>query len=220
MTDLNLIKKIAKTKKPMIISTGTSSISEIKKTFFTARKYGCRDITLLYCVSNYPSRLDDFNLNNIVEMKKKFKCKIGFSDHSKDDRVAFAAVCLGAEVIEKHIALKNQKKGFDIDFSLKGDEILRFRKNIDLASELVGKKFFFRSKIEEKSKYFRRSVYTTKTISKGEKFTKDNLKSLRPYSGLSSNYFNLLIGKISPMKIDKDEPIKKIIIKKLKIKSI
>ena len=82
-------------------------------------------------------------------MKKKFKCKIGFSDHSKDDRVAFAAVCLGAEVIEKHIALKNQK-GFDIDFSLKGDEILRFRKNIDLASELVGKKFFFRSKIEEK----------------------------------------------------------------------
>jgi pseudaminic acid synthase len=220
MTDLNLIKKIAKTKKPMIISTGTSSISEIKKTFFTARKYGCKDITLLYCVSNYPSRLDDFNLNNIVEMKKKFKCKIGFSDHSKDDRVAFAAVCLGAEVIEKHIALKNQKKGFDIDFSLKGDEILRFRKNIDLASELVGKKFFFRSKIEEKSKYFRRSVYTTKTISKGEKFTKDNLKSLRPYSGLSSNYFNLLIGKISPMKIIKDEPIKKIIIKKLKIKSI
>ena len=71
----------------------------------------------------------------------------------------------------------------------------RFRKNIDLASELVGKKFFFRSKIEEKSKYFRRSVYTTKTISKGEKFTKDNLKSLRPYSGLSSNYFNLLIWK-------------------------
>ena len=220
MTDLNLIKKIAKTKKPMIISTGTSSIPEIKKTFFTARKYGCKDITLLYCVSNYPSRLDDFNLNNIVEMKKKFKCKIGFSDHSKDDRVAFAAVCLGAEVIEKHIALKNQKKGFDIDFSLKGDEILRFRKNIDLASELVGKKFFFRSKIEEKSKYFRRSVYTTRTISKGEKFTKDNLKSLRPYSGLSSNYFNLLIGKISPMKIGKDEPIKKMIIKKLKIKSI
>ena len=110
MTDLPLIKKVAKTKKPIIISTGMSSLKEIEEAYKTAKKFGSKDITLLYCVSNYPSKLNDFNLNNIKILKKKFKCRIGLSDHSKDNRVAITAIATGAEIIEKHIALDNQKK--------------------------------------------------------------------------------------------------------------
>ena len=120
MTDLNLVKKVSLTKKPIIISTGMANLKEIETTVKVAKKNGAKDITLLYCVSNYPSSISDFNLNNIKILKKKFKCKIGISDHSIDNRVAITAIACGAEVIEKHIALDNQKKGFDIDFSLKG----------------------------------------------------------------------------------------------------
>ena len=144
MTDIPLIKKIASTKKPIIISTGMASLDEIQETFNIASKYGAKDITLLYCVSNYPSKNTDFNINNIKILKEKFKCRIGFSDHSKDTKIAFAAISAGAEVIEKHIALENQTKGLDIAFSLRGKEIKIFRKEIDTAFTLLGKKEFTR----------------------------------------------------------------------------
>ncbi len=139
MTDLPLIKKIASTKKPIIISTGMANLDEIQSAYKIAKKYGSKDITLLYCVSNYPSKNSDFNLNNIKILKNKFKCRIGLSDHSKDNSVAIAAVASGAEMIEKHIALENQKKGLDIEFSLKGREIKDFSKSIILAKELARK---------------------------------------------------------------------------------
>jgi len=164
MTDIPLIKKIAKTKKPIIISTGMANLKEIEETFNIAKKYGSNDICLLYCVSKYPSETKDFNLNNIKILKEKFKCKVGLSDHSKDNRVAIAAVAAGAEIIEKHIALDNQKKGLDIEFSLKGKEIKHFRRDIDLASDLLGKSFFFRNSSEKNSKIFRRSIFTIKKI--------------------------------------------------------
>ena len=126
MTDLLLIKKISQTKKPIIISTGMASMEEIELAYRTAKNYGAKDITLLYCVSNYPSKNTDFNLNNIKILKNKFKCRVGLSDHSKDNRVAIAAVAAGAEVVEKHIALDKQKRGLDIEFSLKGKEIKKF----------------------------------------------------------------------------------------------
>ena len=110
MTDIPLIKKIASTKKPIIISTGMANLKEIETTYKIAKKYGAKDITLLYCVSNYPAKNSDFNLNNIKILKKKFKCRVGLSDHSKDEKVAVTAINAGAEIIEKHIALDNQKK--------------------------------------------------------------------------------------------------------------
>ena len=110
MTDLSLIKKIASTKKKMIISTGTSSLEEIEKVFYTAKKNGAAEVILLYCVSNYPSVMSDFNINNIKILKNKFNCRVGLSDHSKDHRVGMMAIAAGAEIIEKHIALQNQKK--------------------------------------------------------------------------------------------------------------
>jgi len=215
MTDLNLVKKISQTKKPIIISTGMANLEEISTTVKTARRNGAKDITLLYCVSNYPSSIDDFNLNNIKILKDKFKCKVGFSDHSTDNRVAFAAIASGAEVIEKHIALDGQKDGFDIDFSLKGKEIKKLRDDIDVAFKLLGKKFFFRSKNENKSKIFRRSIFAIKDIKKGEKFGIDNIRIIRPGYGLEPKYYNKILNKKSPINISKNEPLKSIILKKI-----
>ena len=215
MTDLSLIKKVSRTKKPIIISTGMANLDEIKTAFETAKKAGAKDITLLYCVSNYPSSVSDFNLNNIKILKDKFNCKVGISDHSTDNRVAIAAVASGAEVIEKHIALDNQKKGFDISFSLRGKEIKKFRNDIDITFRLLGKKSFFRNKSEKKSLIFRRSIFVSQDIKKGEKFTKDNVKVIRPGYGLEPKYLDKILNKKSPIKISKGEPLKKNFFKNL-----
>ena len=215
MNDLNLIKKISQTRKPIVISTGMANLEEIDRTVKVAKKNGAKDITLLYCVSNYPSSVDDFNLNNIKILKNKFKCKVGISDHSKDNRVAITSVAIGAEVIEKHIALQNQKKGFDIEFSLKGQEIKKLREDIDVASQLLGKDYFFRNKSENKSKVFRRSIFAIKDIKKGEKFSKENIRVIRPGYGLAPKYFDNLLNKKSPKNISKEEPIKNIVIKNI-----
>ena len=215
MTDLNLIKKVSKTKKPIIISTGMANLKEIETSVKVAKQNGAKDITLLYCVSNYPSSVDDFNLNNIKILKDKFKCRVGISDHSLDNRVAIASIACGAEVVEKHIALDNQKEGFDIDFSIKGKEIKKLRNDIDIAFKLLGKNFFFRNKNENKSKIFRRSIFTTKDIKKGQKFTKDNVRVIRPGHGLEPKYFNRILNKKSPLNIDKDEPLKSSILKNI-----
>ena len=215
MTDLNLIKKASKTKKPLIISTGMANLDEIETSFKVAKRNGAKDITLLYCVSNYPSSINDFNLNNIKILKDKFKCRVGISDHSTDNRVAIASVACGAEVIEKHIALDNQKKGLDIDFSIKGREIKKLRNDVDIAFNLLGKNIFFRNKNENKSKVFRRSIFTTKKIKKGQKFTKNNIKVVRPGYGIEPKYFNKILNKKSPKNIDKHEPLKSEILKNL-----
>ena len=217
ITDLLLIKKISQTKKPIIISTGMASMEEIELAYRTAKNYGAKDITLLYCVSNYPSKNIDFNLNNIKILKNKFKCRVGLSDHSKDNRVAIAAVAAGAEVVEKHIALDKQKKGLDIEFSLKGKEIKKFKEDINLAYNLLGKKYFFRNKSEKKSKIFRRSIFATENIKKGEKFNNQNIRRIRPGYGLEPKYYEKLIGRKSPITLDKGQPLKKFILYKLKI---
>ena len=217
MTDLLLIKKISQTKKPIIISTGMASMEEIELAYRTAKNYGAKDITLLYCVSNYPSKNTDFNLNNIKILKNKFKCRVGLSDHSKDNRVAIAAIAVGAEMVEKHIALDKQKRGLDIEFSLKGKEIKKFKEDINLAYNLLGKKYFYRNKSEKKSKIFRRSIFATENIKKGEKFNNQNIRRIRPGYGLEPKYYEKLIGKKSPITLDKGQPLKKLILYKLKI---
>ena len=217
ITDLLLIKKISQTKKPIIISTGMASMEEIELAYRTAKNYGAKDITLLYCVSNYPSKNTDFNLNIIKILKNKFKCRVGLSDHSKDNRVAIAAIAAGAEMVEKHIALDKQKRGLDIEFSLKGKEIKKFKEDINLAYNLLGKKYFFRNKSEKKSKIFRRSIFATENIKKGEKFNNQNIRRIRPGYGLEPKYYEKLIGRKSPITLDKGQPLKKFILYKLKI---
>ena len=139
MTDFPLIKYVSKTKKPVIISTGMANIKQIVKTYKFAKKCRIKDLTLLYCVSSYPAKPYEFNLSNLFEFSKKFKCRIGFSDHSTNNIISASAVSMGADVVEKHITLRNNRKAYDRIFSLKDKEVGAFRKDIDLAYLLRGK---------------------------------------------------------------------------------
>ena len=212
-----LIKKVAQTKKSIIISTGMSNLEEIDLAYKVAKKNGAKEIILLYCVSNYPSKISDFNFNNIRILKERYNCKVGFSDHSTDNKVVAAAIAAGAEVIEKHIALEGQKKGFDLSFSLKGREIKDYAQVIKDTSLMMGKNFFFRNKSENKSLQFRRSIYAVSDIKKGEKFTKKNIRVIRPGFGIQPVYFEKLINKNSPSDIRCETPLKKSLLKKLRI---
>jgi len=218
LTHIPLIKKIAKTKKLMIISTGMANLKEIDLTYKTAINYGAKEVILLYCVSNYPSKIEDFNLNNIKILKDRYKCKVGFSDHSNDNNILACAVASGAEIIEKHIALEGQKSGPDIAFSIKGKEIKECINLIKKTSKLLGRNSFFITKSELKNKIFRRSIYATKNIRKGEKFTLDNIKVIRPSYGLKPVFYEKLLNKKSPLSILKATPLKNNILSKLKIK--
>ncbi len=208
MTDLPLIKKVASTRKPIIISTGMASMDEIDLTVKTAKRSGAKDITLLYCVSNYPAKNSDFNLNNIKILKERFKCRIGLSDHSTDNSIAIASIGAGAEVIEKHIALDGQKKGLDIKFSLKGKKIKEFKKAMKKTYDLLGKKYFYRNKTESKSKIFRRSIFVTENIRKNEKFNKKNIRRIRPGFGLEPKFYDRIIGKKAKKNLYKGSPLK------------
>ncbi len=213
MNDIPLIKKVCSTNKPIIISTGTSSFEEITTTFNAAKKFGAKDITLLYCVSKYPSKISDFHMNNIVIMKKKFKCRIGFSDHSTNNLVACSAVAAGAEIVEKHIALDNQKKGLDIEFSLKGKQIKIFKNDIRNTYNMFVKKKFFR--VGNENKFFKRSIYIVKDIKKGEKLSITNVKRIRPGKGLPPIFLNKIIGKRCLVNLKSGTPLTKYILKKL-----
>ena len=217
MNHIPLIKKIAQTKKPIIISTGMANLREIDLAYKTAKKNGAKEIILLYCVSNYPSKISDFNFNNIRILKERYNCRVGFSDHSTDNKVVETAIAAGAEVIEKHIALERQKKGFDLAFSLKGKEIKEYTKVIKDTSLMMGKKYFFRSKSENQSLQFRRSIYVVSDIKKGEKFTKKNIRVIRPGFGIQPIYFEKLVNKKSPLDIKSETPLKKSLLKTLKI---
>ena len=217
MNHIPLIKKIARTKKPIIISTGMANLKEIDLAYNTAKKNGAKEIILLYCVSNYPSKISDFNFNNIRILKERYNCKVGFSDHSTDNKVVATAIASGAEVIEKHIALDGQKKGFDLAFSLKGKEIKKYAQIIKDTSLMMGKKYFFRNKSEKHSLQFRRSIYAVLDIKKGDKFTKKNIKIIRPGYGLEPQYYEKLIGKICPKNIESKTSIQKSLLKNIKI---
>ena len=217
MNHIPLIKKIARTGKPIIISTGMANLKEIDLAYRTAKKNKAGEIILLYCVSNYPSRISDFNFNNIRILKERYNCKVGFSDHSIDNKIVAAAIAAGAEIIEKHIALESQKKGFDLAFSLKGKEIKDYAQVIEDTSLMLGKKYFFRNKSENHSLQFRRSIYAVYDIKKGEKFTKKNIRVIRPGFGIQPVYFERLINKKSPFNIKSQTPLTKILLKKLKI---
>ena len=211
--DFPLIEKIIKTKKRIILSTGTASFAEINKTvnFFKKKKF--KKFSIMYCVSNYPAKLSDFHLNNIRVLKKKFKCQIGLSDHSTSNIVASLALSCGAEIFEKHIASKLSKKSPDYKFSLVEDEIKVYRKMLDDTYLMLKSKHFKRSKSELSYKKFRRSIFAIKNIKKDEKFSSKNIKLLRPKIGLGPEHYNKVLDKKAKRFIKVYEPIKMNLIK-------
>ena len=195
MNDYNLVKVAAKTKKPLILSTGLSTMDEIENAVYVAKKNGCKDLTLLYCVSNYPSQSNDFNLNYIQEFKKRFKCRVGLSDHSLGSEIARYSLISGATVFEKHIALQNQKEGLDLDFSLRGKELKTYRESLIKTFQLINDKNFARSKNELKNKIFRRSIYAIQDIKKGDILSKNNIRTFRPEKGILASYYLDILNK-------------------------
>jgi pseudaminic acid synthase len=212
-----LIKKIAKTKKPIIISTGMANLTEIDLAYNTAKINGAKEIIILYCVSNYPSKISDFNFNNIKILRERYNCRVGFSDHSTDNKVVAAAIAAGAEIVEKHVALEGQTKGFDIAFSLKGREIKDYINTIKETSLMMGKNYFYRNANEKKNLQFRRSIYAIKDIIKGERFSKKNIRVIRPGFGIQPIYFEKLMKKKSPFNIKSQTSLKKLLLRKLRI---
>ena len=214
-----LIEKVSKTRKPVIISTGMANIKDIDLAYDTAYKNGAKEIILLYCISNYPAKHTDFNLSSIEFLKKRYGCKVGFSDHSIGNEVAVSALAAGAEIFEKHIALKNVK-GPDYKFSLKGNEIKSYVDQLNKVAKYMGKLQFKTSQSQEIYKIYRRSIYATKDINKGEKFNLKNISIVRPGHGLQPRYFKKILGCKSPYKIKKCSKIPKNILKNFKDKII
>lgn len=207
ITHLPLIKKVAQTKKPMIISTGLSSKKEIFEAVKIAKKNGCPKIILLKCTSAYPASIESSNLKTIQDLKKTFRCEVGFSDHTLGIGAAIAAVCNGAKLIEKHFTLTKKDQGVDSKFSMDSNELRLLVKEAKNAYLSIGKVNYSLSYEEKKSKIFRRSIYASNNINKGEIFSKDNIKVIRPGFGLAPKFYNNLLGKKSKRKIKKAEKL-------------
>ena len=216
--DFPLLSEIAELKKPVIFSTGTSNLSEIRKTYKYLKKKGVDDIAILYCVSNYPSDYKDFNFNNINILKNEFNCVIGFSDHSNDSDVVKSAVAAGAEIIEKHVMLNNKIKTPDTEFSIKINDVSKLIKQLKAIKYMnkINKNYFISQK-ELKNIKFRRSVFVIKKLDKNEKFSKKNIRCLRPNIGISPEKYEQLINLKSPIKLDYGKPITKKLFDKIKL---
>jgi pseudaminic acid synthase len=204
---LPLIRKIANTGKPMIISTGMATLDEIEETVETARESGCKNLVLLKCTSNYPASPDSANLATIADLKKKFRCEVGLSDHTLGIGVSVAAVTLGASVIEKHITLTDNDRGVDSEFSMSENEMKRLVDECSRAVRAVGEISYGPTEEELPSIKFRRSIYAIDDINIGDELTSNNIGIIRPGYGLHPRKYSELLGKISRYRVQKGDRI-------------
>ncbi len=194
-TDLPLIRHIAATGKPMIISTGLASLAELDDAIRTAREAGARDIVLLKCTSSYPAPPTDIHLRTIPHMRDLFGVEVGLSDHTLGLGVPLAAVALGATVIEKHFTLARADGGVDAAFSLEPSELRALVDETDRAWQALGTILYGVSENEKRSLQFRRSLYIVDDMSTGDALTPDNLRAIRPGYGLAPKFYDVLLGK-------------------------
>ena len=194
-TDLKLIKKVAETGKPVIISTGMATLAEIDETVRTLREAGCDNFILLKCTSSYPATANNSNLLTIPHMRNLFGCEVGLSDHTLGIGAAVASVALGARVIEKHFVLDRKAGGVDSVFSLEPHEMKALVDESKTAFEALGRISYGPLEAELGSRRFRRSLYFVKDLEAGATITSDCLRAIRPGYGLPVKYYDLLIGK-------------------------
>jgi len=194
-TDLPLIRKVAATGKPMIISTGMASIAELDDTVRAARQAGCKDLVLLKCTSTYPATADNTNILTIPHMRELFGCEVGLSDHTMGIGVSVASVALGATVIEKHFTLSRADGGVDSSFSMEPAEMTQLVVETKRAWQALGQVSYGATKAEEKSIVYRRSLYVVKDVEAGESLTADNVRAIRPGLGLPTKYLYQVLGK-------------------------
>ena len=193
-TDLPLIRRVAGTGKPMIISTGMASIAELGEAVDAARRAGCKDLILLKCTSSYPASPENTHLNTIPHMRGLFGCEVGLSDHTMGVGAAVAAVALGASVIEKHFTLRRSDGGVDSAFSLEPQEMALLVTETGRAWQALGGVQYGAGEEEGKSKVFRRSLYVVRDIAPGEPLTAENVRAIRPGLGLSPKFLDVVLG--------------------------
>ena len=203
---LPLIRKVAATGKPMIISTGMSTASDIEEAVKTARLAGCKDLILLKCTSTYPALPTNSNVITIPHMRELFGCQVGLSDHTMGVGVSVAAVSHGATVIEKHFTLRRADGGVDSSFSLEPEELKSLVIETERAWQSLGKVNYGPTEAETKSLMFRRSIYVAQDIQAGEQFTAENIRVVRPGFGLHPRFYEQLIGKVSPIALTAGTP--------------
>lgn len=197
VTDLPLIKYIASTKKPLIMSTGMANFEEIEEMVEVARSSGCKDLILLHCISSYPAPIGQSNLLTIPDMRKRLGVQIGLSDHSVTNTASVVASALGATLIEKHFILDRNEKGPDSEFSINPVELMSLCKETKDAWLSLGRAGYERKASEEANIKFRRSVYFVKDISAGDVISKDHVRRIRPGFGLPPKFEKEIIGKVA-----------------------
>jgi pseudaminic acid synthase len=206
-THIPLIRRVAATGKPMIISTGMATFAELDETVEAARSAGCRDLVLLKCTSTYPSTPDDSNILTIPEMRKRYGCEIGISDHTMGIGVSVAAVALGATVIEKHFTLQRADGGVDSAFSMEPHEMAQLAIETERAWQAMGEVHDGPTEKEKASLVFRRSLYVVEDIKSGETLTERNVRAIRPGYGLAPKFYEQVLGKKAKKDISRGTPL-------------
>jgi pseudaminic acid synthase len=202
-TDLQLIRRVAATGKPLIISTGMASIAELDDTVKAAREAGCKDLILLKCTSTYPAAAGNTNILTIPHMRELFGCDVGLSDHTMGVGVSVASVALGATVIEKHFTLNRADGGVDSTFSMEPAEMAQLVVETERAWHALGKISYGATEAEKKSITFRRSLYVVQDVKAGDVLTKENVRAIRPGLGLATKYLNMALGKKASQDINR-----------------
>ena len=206
-TDIPLIRKVAATGKPMIISTGMATIAELDETVTTARNSGCKNLVLLKCTSTYPANPRNTNVLTIPHMREMFDCQVGLSDHTMGVGVSVASVALGASVIEKHFTLSRADGGVDSTFSLEPAEMAGLVTETERAWQALGAISYGATAEEEKSRVFRRSLYVAKDIRAGEALTAENVRAIRPGLGLPPKFKDVVLGRTVKVDVKRGTPL-------------
>lgn len=208
IVDIGLIDRVARTGKPMIISTGMATLTEITEAVETARAAGARDVALLKCTSAYPAPPEDVNLRTIPDMASRFELPVGLSDHTLGTAVPVAAVAVGAAIVEKHLTLRRADGGPDAAFSLEPEELSQMVAAIRTVEAALGHISYEPTSHEVGSRILRRSLFAVEDISAGEPFTERNVRSIRPGHGLHTRHLNQILGRVATTDIERGEPLR------------
>ena len=207
ITDISFIEYIASKGKPIIISTGIATLSDIEEALAACKRMGNSQVSLLKCTSAYPSPMEDINLKVIPNMKDTFNTVVGLSDHTLGHTVALGAVALGAKIVEKHFTLNREDGGPDAKFSMEPDEFKEMVEKIRDLEKALGQVTYELTEKQKKSREHSRSLFVVKDIKKGEVFTHQNVKSIRPGFGLATKYIGEIVGKRARCDIKKGTPM-------------
>ncbi|REG84843.1 pseudaminic acid synthase [Marinomonas pollencensis] len=207
MTDIPLIQAVAKTGKPIIMSTGMASFEEIEEAIAAIRAIGDNPLTLLKCTSTYPAKIDDSNLLTMADLAKRTGCTVGLSDHTQGIGAAVAATALGATVIEKHFVLDREAGGVDAAFSIEPSEMKVLVETCRSAKAALGKVTYGGSEAEQKAKKYRRSIYITQDLPAGTVLSDQHLKIIRPSLGLAPKHWSEVMGRTLSSDVQKGQPL-------------